>query len=606
MAKPKAGGLTLSASWFRGFAFSTGQPTVQTEGATITWPGIVAVVLLAGAAFGLLSLALGLWALQRYRQRSSPINDLQLRLLVESIQKEIGCPRGVVLRECADLATPATLGCFHPVILLPADWRDWSDLERRAVLAHELAHICRHDYLTSLLACLSVALHFYHPLVRWLAGRLRLQQELAADELGARVAGGRAPYLLALAHLALRQDGRLLSWPAGSFFSTPGTLLRRIAMLRAKEGARPVSRWVRLVPVALLIAATLGLSALRSPAQKTDENYSVKLSEKGSSKEPAPFDLSYIPADALGVYGYRPNVLALPEMKATTAKINNLIAMQLKALQLPEKGLPLIEEVEQVVGTVKFLTDPTQKEHAGFVLTLNMLRTVKPFDWHKAMKEYAPTATEMKYKDRVYYMGASKLFGGNEHFCFYIPNDRTIVFDGEANLQKLLEAAPVDRLAAMPWAADWKRLERGTLAMIIDNHKGAWSKVNAMRTVKTRNMFDFPAIDEIRWSAVDEIRWTAQGLTIGKDLEIQMIAQMKGKAEAANLVKESEKRLDEKRGNLKTYKPHAATPKEVVASDAFCRELLAKMSVKPEGERVLFHGVSQSDLFYKFIESMLP
>ena len=56
------------------------------------------------------------------------------------------------LREVADLGSPATAGWRRPVILVPPDWRDWDASERRAVLAHELAHIIRGDYAAGLLA----------------------------------------------------------------------------------------------------------------------------------------------------------------------------------------------------------------------------------------------------------------------------------------------------------------------------------------------------------------------------------------------------------------------------------------------------------------------
>jgi hypothetical protein len=62
-----------------------------------------------------------------------------------------------------------------------------------------------------LVARLAFALHLYHPLERWLAARLVAQQELAADALGARFAGGRGVYLAALLRMALRQD-RLYAW----------------------------------------------------------------------------------------------------------------------------------------------------------------------------------------------------------------------------------------------------------------------------------------------------------------------------------------------------------------------------------------------------------
>ncbi len=59
-----------------------------------------------------------------------------------------------------------------------------------------------------LAAQLGLALHFYHPLAHWLAARLRLEQELAADAWGARLSGGKTSYLATLAQMALRRDGR--------------------------------------------------------------------------------------------------------------------------------------------------------------------------------------------------------------------------------------------------------------------------------------------------------------------------------------------------------------------------------------------------------------
>ena len=112
---------------------------------------------------------------------------------VEILRAEMNCLKHVEVRTSADLATPATIGWKRLLILLPEDWRTWTDDERRAVLAHELAHVCRGDFFTGLLAQLSLALQFYHPLAHWLAARLRLEQELAADAWSARLSGGNHP-----------------------------------------------------------------------------------------------------------------------------------------------------------------------------------------------------------------------------------------------------------------------------------------------------------------------------------------------------------------------------------------------------------------------------
>ena len=129
----------------------------------------------------------------------------------------MGCLRRIEIREVPELTAPATAGWWHPVILLPDDWRSWNDTDRRAVLAHELAHIHRRDYAAGLVARLALALEFYHPLVHWMARRLQLQQELAADAIAARFAGGTDSYLLSLSRLALKQEGRSPSWPARAF-----------------------------------------------------------------------------------------------------------------------------------------------------------------------------------------------------------------------------------------------------------------------------------------------------------------------------------------------------------------------------------------------------
>src|SRR5262249_39607801 len=151
---------------------------------------------------------------------------------------------------------------------LAADWSTWSEAERRAVLAHEVAHIRHGDYLLALFASLCRAVHFYHPLVRWLVTRQRWQQELAADALAATATGGRTGYLQTLARLALNLPART---PAGAFAWSPAfgaTLFERIRMLQQTERRR-LSRTVRGSLVALVGAAACLLATAAWPAPPT-------------------------------------------------------------------------------------------------------------------------------------------------------------------------------------------------------------------------------------------------------------------------------------------------------------------------------------------------
>ena len=156
-----------------------------------TWGRVLAVVALAGTGVGLLRLVIGLWAVRIWRRHGQLVDDPGLTGLLDELRGAMCCRPPVEIREAADLTTAATTGWLRPALLLPDDWRSWSDSERRAVLAHELAHIVRGDYAVGLLARLAVALNYYHPVVRWIARRLQLQQEQAADALAARFAGGR-------------------------------------------------------------------------------------------------------------------------------------------------------------------------------------------------------------------------------------------------------------------------------------------------------------------------------------------------------------------------------------------------------------------------------
>ena len=156
------------------------------------------------------------------------------------------------------------------------------------MLAHEIAHIRRDDFLTYVVAQLGLLLHFYHPLVHWLTGRLRLEQELAADTAAAMLAGGRMTYLRTLASMALRQDDQLLGWPARTFLPTRGHLLRRVEMLKHSKRIPPrLSTASRGILVAILLAVGIGIAGIGAPdlpvAQAEDE--AKRKSEKKAEKK---------------------------------------------------------------------------------------------------------------------------------------------------------------------------------------------------------------------------------------------------------------------------------------------------------------------------------
>lgn len=314
------------------------------------WPAILVSLVALGAAAGLLQLMMGLAAAQSYRRKSVLIEDKSLDELADVLCAQLRCQARVELRETSALATAATIGWRKPLVLLPLEWRDWTSEQLKAVLAHEIAHIARHDFLACVLAQASLALHFYHPLVHWLVGRLRLEQELAADAAAAAATGGRASYLQALAELALHQSERPLGWPARTFLPTQGTFMRRIEMLRdAKNGPAEKSRWLtwpRQIAVLLLIVGAAAVAGLRGTvppadvAQAQDKPKAAEASKPGEDPNVARSDtgeisLAHCPNNALAIAALRIQpLLKNPETAEILRKLDQRTAASRAALPL--------------------------------------------------------------------------------------------------------------------------------------------------------------------------------------------------------------------------------------------------------------------------------
>jgi beta-lactamase regulating signal transducer with metallopeptidase domain len=460
------------------------------------WGSILAVIALAGTAVGLLRLTIGFCAVAVCRRRGRPVDDPAMTSLLDELQCVMGCRRHVALRELPDLTTPATAGRHRPVLLLPEDWRSWSDAERRAVVAHELAHIVRGDYATGLLARLAVVLNYCHPLVRWMAGRLQLQQEQAADAMGAQFAGGRARYLVALSSLALRQDGRSPCWPARAFLPARGALIRRIAMLRdeskAKTFDRPWSSARRVLTAFSLLGLTIGVATLRGPARGAEGGPSpaakAEVAAAESRDQTKPDIPIFIPEGADGVIVLRPSaafrrtgmdrLLAL--IKATLDEELTKFAKQLKVDTGQPGFLKLrCQDIEWVTGRITFgrgknNSDDTPSHTFGFGALA--VRMVTPFDWSAFLRQWRFECVEARMESRVYYKITgkfSRLLGPTP--CAFRPDDRTIVFAEEAEIRKIVGAGKPGSPAFLP-GKDWERACRGLIAVAIKNEDGTFLK----------------------------------------------------------------------------------------------------------------------------------
>ena len=207
----------------------------------------------AGAGLMSLRLCLGLaWVGRLRRQAVAAPAIWQARL--DALALRMGLHQPLPLKLHAGLGSPVTLGFWRPVVLLPVSLLSGMPVALvEALLAHELAHVRRWDYLVNLLQSVAEALLFFHPVVWWLSARMRAEREQVADALAAQALQDPQQLATALHALSLqassaRQPGLLMS-------ARGGALLARIRRLMAPAPA--ATGWKLAVPALLLACATL-------------------------------------------------------------------------------------------------------------------------------------------------------------------------------------------------------------------------------------------------------------------------------------------------------------------------------------------------------------
>jgi beta-lactamase regulating signal transducer with metallopeptidase domain len=205
------------------------------------WMAPIVVLWLSGAAFCTCRLTAAWIFTERIRRTAAvhlPDHIERLRksadTILHALAQQIGCSRPVRLLVSERIGSPMAAGWLKPVALLPVTaLTGLSEYQLRAVLAHELAHIRRHDFLVNVLQRCVESLLFYHPAVWWLSGRIRAEREHCCDDLAVRVCGD--PFVYAEALMALEQV-RSAS-PELAMASTGKGLTRRILRLLGRDSA---------------------------------------------------------------------------------------------------------------------------------------------------------------------------------------------------------------------------------------------------------------------------------------------------------------------------------------------------------------------------------
>ena len=172
---------------------------------------------------------------------------------------------------------PMLVGAWRPKIVLPRDFETrYSDGERAAILAHERAHVRRHDALTNGIALCLVCLFWFNPLGYWAWSRFRRDQEMACDAAVLRAARvSRRRYARALAKT------EFTTWVSVAFgWHRRHPLIERVAMLRH----RPPTRTQRVVgyTIALMLMLSGSYVVWAAPPEEASASAPSRTSAQGT------------------------------------------------------------------------------------------------------------------------------------------------------------------------------------------------------------------------------------------------------------------------------------------------------------------------------------
>lgn len=262
----------------------------------------VALAVWGGGAFlGLVVLGAGLFRLRQLRRSGRGRPGSSWRHLVHRETAAIALRRRVTVVEVAHPTFAATWGVVRPTVVVPSSSRDWTGERLGLVLAHELAHVRRRDWLVHIAAAVLQSICWFNPLA-WMASReLHRLSEQACDDAVLGLGVDEAVYAGHLIDLARVMGTHRRNWmfaPAEAMARQSSLEGRVRAMMDTKLNRRPLGAAAKAVIVVALAAlavpaAALGVfgqggpgslaGILRDPQGRPVPNTALTLTQSGSA-----------------------------------------------------------------------------------------------------------------------------------------------------------------------------------------------------------------------------------------------------------------------------------------------------------------------------------
>ena len=233
------------------------EPLVVVPDSVWNATALAAMVWIGWICLQSLRLSLDLRALLHARRACLPVSPSVENRLRPSTRARLA-KSGARLAVSMDVRAAAVLGFAPPIIAIqPALLLHLSDAELDQVVIHEWAHVARRDALGTLVQQVVHALVGWHPAVWFAMGRLRMEREMACDEVVVDATGSAKAYAACLTRVASLAQTSRGSHLAVAMLSSPG-LTRRVLRLLARRRTPAFAPHWMMIPAALAVVVAVG------------------------------------------------------------------------------------------------------------------------------------------------------------------------------------------------------------------------------------------------------------------------------------------------------------------------------------------------------------
>jgi beta-lactamase regulating signal transducer with metallopeptidase domain len=344
----------------------------KTAEATLNWAQIkafcnrnlyaVAMAWCLGAAFFLLRLLANIGYVIYLRNRLNIYVDEYWENVLEGLRKRMKNVPKIELRESALVQSPLVVGYLKPMILFPIGIiNQLNTNEVEAILAHELAHVMRHDYLLNILQNIVEALFYFHPAVWWLSSQIRAERENSCDDIALQLCESSITYAKAL--VTVQEMAHAAPQLALAFAGNNRKTQLMLRVQRVLNQPKSKNNMIEKIVASAVVMLMMGYFTFAENTPNTTgvgHKNGADVAQK-QAEIPAPIIKDYLTFVKNGVKDSIPTIQTLTDGKYSfndntqsvdiTVKDKNVALLSINGVEIASKDFPKFEKmIDKVIN----------------------------------------------------------------------------------------------------------------------------------------------------------------------------------------------------------------------------------------------------------------